>query len=583
MITTAQDTLTNPSVEGFVSPIQPPVPVNENHSQQNPNAGTTPTIPSQQSLNVGTVHTMLNDGVSLDNVEMAIGQSQVGKYAGDEESEKCPSIVVVVVDNGERSACCVTRTSLIWGIIICFAIIGTSVTIPCVLLLGDSSNENGDNSILELPNANSGSLVSSISSDICSESVPKSGDCTPVDSNDVHFGGDLCNLVAKTMINTTVYGDISLINAAICKGSFLAPDITVTDIHEKIAMEDLMVVEMSGANIVSVLNEALTATFGENGDFKAYPYAAGLRYSVSANLPPSKRLSNIEVNSGLRDSTWEPIDILRFYKVITTESLANGDMGYTSFQNVVDDWKDQLNIDTGDAFYSYAMTTTDAEWSILPDSEYSTQHFVGENVEPTIATVPSRLCHALIPGKPESSFCTSADVVHGGEVCNLVSWAIYDQNFGVDVVELNGDMCAGDVEEGDFFESSFGKILSGNKSLVTFDRLGSEIVTVISEGVSSAVINGATGNYPYTAGLRFDVSTISSPMVSNVQVFSSSRGWIPIVGTESYTIATTSELAKPSGAQDMGTTIQEAITDYAIDWKMLYKIPQDKVSTQSFI
>jgi len=564
MNTTVEDIRTNPSFQGFVSPIQSSVSVNapnENFSQQNANIVMSPNV-----------------DVACENLEMAIEESEIGNYAGDEESEKCPSIAVA--DDKVRSVCYATRTKVIWGAIICVAFIGAFVTIPCILLLGGSSNGNN---FLELSDAKTDELVSSISSDICSESVPKSGACSPVDSDDVQQGGELCNLVAKSMINTTVYGDIALINAAICKETLRAPDITVIDIENTIAMESLVVVEMSGANIVNILNEALTATFGENGNFQAYPYAAGLRYSVTANLPHSKRLSNIEVNSGLRDSAWESIDIRRFYKVVTTESLANGGMGYASFQNVVDDWKDLLKINTGDAFYNYAMKNTDTEWSLLPGSEYSTQDFIGENVEPTIATVPSRLCHALIPSKPESTFCNSADVAHGGEVCNLVSWAIFDQNFGVDVVVLKGDVCAGDIEEGDFLERSFDTILSENKSLVTFDLLGSEIVTMISDSVSLAVNNGAAGNYPYAAGLRFDVSTISSPIVSNVQVLSSSGSWIPIVGAETYTIATTLELAMPSSAQDMGTTIQEEITDYAVDWKTLYKIPTNKVSTQSFV
>jgi len=561
--TTVDNTSNSRSSQRFDTPIQSSTSINRNHCQHNAN--------KNMSANISS---------TCENIEMAHEKSETACiYTGDEESERILS--ADVADGKVQSSCCTTRKKIIFGVIICCAIIALSVIVPYSLLLGDSSGGKS-NDFPKLSKAERSTVVTSISTDICNESVPKSGACTPIAFNEEQ-GGELCNLVAKSMINTTVYGDIALINAGICKQTLLAPELTVGSIEDAIAAENLMVVEISGVDVVNILTQALTTTFGEPGNAQAYPYAAGLRYNVEANLSPSERLSNIEVNRGLRDDTWERIDIRRFYKVITTELLANGGMGYVSFEKVIDDWKDPLHIKTGDAFYNYAMKNiNDTEWSVLPNSEYSTQYFIGENEEPAIAVVPTRICHALLPGQPESSFCTAADVVHGGEVCNLVSWAIYDQNFGVDMVVLKGDSCAGDIEVGDFLGSSFDTILSEDQSLFTVDLLGSEIVTMIDDRVSSAVDNGVVGNYPYAAGLKFDVSTISSPKVSNINVLTSSGSWTPIVGTETYTVATTSDLANSSSAQDMGTTMKEEIISYAADWKTLYKPSADKASTQSY-
>jgi len=191
----------------------------------------------------------------------------------------------------------------------------------------------------------------------------------------------------------------------------------------------------------------------------------------------------------------------------------------------------------------------------------------------------------LIPGQPISSFCTAEDVVRGGEVCNFVSWAIYDQNnFLVDMVILKGDSCAGDMEDGDFVESTFDTILSENQSLVTIDLLGSEIMSVVEQMVSSAIGNGVGGNYPYAAGLRFNVLTNSSPMVSNVQILTSSGDWVEIQGAETYRIATTADNAFSSSAQDtsMGTTMKQEIFKYAEEWKTLYKPSREKTSTHVY-
>jgi len=512
------------------------------------------------------------------SLEVSLEVSQpVDHLTDDEECERDKGISVTDV---KVQSYFLTREIIVWGCVICCVIIAVSVIVPITVLLGGSS----DIDFPQLSKANGKTVVASISTDICNESVPKSGVCTPIDMYEDRQGSELCNLVAKSMINTTVYGDIALINAGICKQNLRGPELTADSIEAAIAAESLVVIDISGVDLVNILTQAVTATFGRPSNYEAYPYAGGLRYDVSANLPPSERVSNIEVNRGLRDDVWEPIDVRRFYKVVTTELLAKGGMGYISFGNVIDDWKDPLGIKTGDAFYNYAMkNTNNTEWSVLPNSEYSTQYFRGVDDEPIIAVVPTRLCHALIPGQPESSFCTAADVSHGGEVCNLLTWAIYDQNFGIDMVMLKGGSCAGDIEEGYFVESSFGSVLSENQPLVTVDLLGSEIVTMIEDAISSAVNNGIMGDYPYAAGLKFDVSTTVSPALSNVQVLTMSGNWIPIADAETYIVATTSDLANSLSAKDMGTTMEEEIISYAEDWKRLFKPPADKASTQTYV
>ncbi len=472
-----------------------------------------------------------------------------------------------------------TRRTIIWGAICCI-IVTAAIVVPCVLLLVDFSG----NDFPKLSGARG--VIASITDDICNESIPKRGGCTPADTNDERQGSELCNLVAKSMLNTTIYGDIALINAGSCKQTLFAPEIKGGNIKQAIQSENLVVVEISGADLSDALTGALSSSFGDSANPKAYPYAAGLRYNVEANLPSSERLSRVEVNRNLRSDEYTPINIRRFYKVVTTESVANGDMGYVSFGNIIDDWKEPLNVKTGDAFYNYALKHSDNQnWSEIKDSEYSTQFYIAESDEVAIAMVPNRICHATIPGQPTSSFCTVADVAQGSEVCNLLSWMIYDQNFGVDIVLLKGYVCAGDIEEGRFLPSSSDAVISENKSLWKVSMQGSSIVKMISTGVAAGILSSSGGDlhYPYAAGLKFDVSTAPSPNVSNVRVLASGGRWIPIVDTEFYTVATTSDvLSSTSTAEDMGTTLKEEVTGYAEDWNVFYKMSKDKASTQSY-
>jgi hypothetical protein len=355
---------------------------------------------------------------------------------------------------------------------------------------------------------------------------------------------------------------------------------------------------MSGDDLVNILTEAVSSSFngGPSSSPESYPYAAGLRYNVEANLMPSERISNIETNVGLRyDDRWEPIATRRFYKVVTTAQLAEGLMGYYSFGNVINDWKTPLNIETTDTFYNYVKNNEEDWWS-LPDNEYSTQYFIAEDEEPTLAMVPKRICHALIPGKPESSFCKAGDVIHGGEVCSLVAWGLYDQSFGVDVVLLKGDTCTGDIDDGKFGQSDIDSALLFDQSLVTIDLTGGVVKSMIEEGISAVLENGTNGAYPYFAGLRFDVNTNSVPgeRANNVEIRTSSGSWIPITDTDSYRMITTSDIATGedpsystiSQAGDMPTmqnTLKDEFTTYAIEWGELHALSEDKMSTQSYV
>eukprot|EP00536_Pseudo-nitzschia_multiseries_P000999 jgi/Psemu1/62937/estExt_Genemark1.C_120149 len=529
---------------------------------------------NHQHLYLIDLEGMMNDSQSMKKKKVVVeatGFLDVNPEEPIERSLKLP-------DDETPQSSSTSRKKIVWLSIICVVVIAAVIT-PCVLLLGGSGGNSTN--FPKLSEVGSNTVVASISDDICDEDIPRSGLCTLGVPETEKQGGELCNLVAKSMINTTVYGDIALINAGICQDNLLLPEITAGNIKNVIVPENLVAVEMSGIDLKNVLTQALTASFGSTGNPKAYPYAAGLRYNVEANLPPSDRLSNIEVIRGLRDDTWEPIDLRKFYTVITTESLANGELGYDSFRYVIDDWKTPLNINAGDAFYNYALTNgEDPNWSLLPNSQYSTQFFIGEGEEARLGEVPKLMCHALVPMVPESSSCKAADVAKGGQVCNFISWAIYDQNLAADIVLLKGSTCAADIEDGFFVESKIDKALSENESLVMVDLLGSQVVDLLDDLVSS----GAKESYPYAAGMRFDVNKNLSPSVANVQKLTSNGSWTPIIATATYTVATTAKLGSfPTTPQPMGKTLKDDIVSYAEEWKSIYPTPAAKSSTQSYV
>jgi len=541
---------------------------------------------------IGRVSRPKEDGVFLNGNEE--GQKEIAANADDKDGVLKPKETKTLPSSSSPWIC-----RLIILLVVVVVVVAVVIILPCYFLLIAPSSNGGNSNYPKISSESSDTVIGTMPVDICNEKFPGEGNCIPVESDGVRQGGGLCNLVAKSMINTTMLVDIALVNSGVCQNSLLQPELKVTDITNAITAKKLVVVEISGVDLVNILTEAVSSSFGDgpSSNPESYPYASGLRYNVEANLMPSERISNVEVNRGLQDDIWEPIDIRRFYKVVTTSSLADGSMGYYSFGNVIDSWKTPLNIKTVDSFYNY-VKTYEEDWWKLPDNEYSTQYFIDENEEPKLAIVPSRICHALIPGEPESELCSAADVVHGGGVCNLVAWALYDQIFGINFVLLKGDTCTGDIEEGEFRESDVDQALSFDHSLVTIDILGSVIKSLIEEAVSAVIEYDTKGAYPYFAGLRFDVDAISSQgdRVSILEIITLSGSWIPVNDTDSYAMLTTIDVAQ--GKDPSYSTISQADTStmenndislkdefitYAVEWGFLYTPSQEKISTQSYL
>jgi 5'-nucleotidase/UDP-sugar diphosphatase len=132
--------------------------------------------------------------------------------------------------------------------------------------------------------------------------------------------------------------------------------------------------EISGAQIKIVLEEALENAFKSGGSTGAYPYAAGLRYAVNANEVQGNRISELEINIRLAEASWTAIETETLYTVVTNDFLAGGRDGYFEFGRV----DESLVVNT---FTEYSQTFIDfaiQEGTLVSPSldEFSTQSFV---------------------------------------------------------------------------------------------------------------------------------------------------------------------------------------------------------------
>merc|ERR1711988_1461739 len=209
-------------------------------------------------------------------------------------------------------------------------------------------------------------VVAEVPTAICFERIPGQGRsdiCSPEET--ITQGGGVCNLVAQAFVSRAFTADFAIQNAGGCRTDIFEGDFTVADAYTLLPFSnDLVTVEMTGAQIVEVLEQATEyAIIG--GNTGAYPYAAGLRYDVDAN---------VEVNSRLKADEWTAIDEDATYVVVTSNFLAAGGDGYLGFAEIDDSLITNQHLEYAQSFIDFAS----AEGTLAdpPSDVYSTQSFV---------------------------------------------------------------------------------------------------------------------------------------------------------------------------------------------------------------
>lgn len=187
-------------------------------------------------------------------------------------------------------------------------------------------------------------------------------------------GGGACNVVAKAFLFQINEPSIVIQNGGGCREDIKAGPYTFADAYSMLPFaNDLVLMSMTGAQIILVLNQAMqNALSGISTG--SYPYAAGLRFDVDANARSPNYLSNVEVNLSLQGE-WMPINENETYRVVTNSFLAGGRDGYSEFKNVPD--QIPLKLEYATAFIKYLEAVDVLE--DLPRSDYSTQSFTPIN------------------------------------------------------------------------------------------------------------------------------------------------------------------------------------------------------------
>ena len=215
--------------------------------------------------------------------------------------------------------------------------------------------------------------VGEVKENLCLVRIPgdnRSKICSPEQT--ASKGSDISMVVAHAFREMAKASDIAIQNGGGVRTDIAKGDFTMGDAYKLLPFANTLVeMDMTGAEIKAVLEEALDYALQPDGSDGAYPYAAGLRWHVDTSKPAGSRLSNMEFK-GRNDSSWNALDSSSTYRIVTNNYIASGRDGYLSFKTVKNDGRyTDTYLDYAQSFVDYVLER--GSIGKLPDSEYSTQ------------------------------------------------------------------------------------------------------------------------------------------------------------------------------------------------------------------
>ncbi|MEN8209891.1 MAG: 5'-nucleotidase C-terminal domain-containing protein, partial [Candidatus Fermentibacteria bacterium] len=157
-----------------------------------------------------------------------------------------------------------------------------------------------------------------------------------VPGGDLPGGSLIAPIICDAMLWKTdqlgLEADFAILNAGGARIAVPAGDITVGTIYTLMPFgNSLAVLDLSGAQVAAVLEDALSNIFDDGNSDGSFPYTAGLRYTAEAGQPEGERVVSIEA---LGSQGWEPIDPAETYRVVTVAFLARGGDGFETFSGI---------------------------------------------------------------------------------------------------------------------------------------------------------------------------------------------------------------------------------------------------------
>lgn len=224
------------------------------------------------------------------------------------------------------------------------------------------------------------SVIGTVAEDLCLERIPGQGRSALCDvSETASMGSDIANLVALAFRTQSNTSDIAIQNAGGVRIDIPAGPITIGDAYTLLPFANtLLEIDMSGEQVIAMLEDAIDYALLEDGSTGAYPYASGLRWNTDASQEKGQRVSVVQVRLK-GESEWSAIDLDTSYKIVTNDFIGDGGDGYVTLGNISDELKVDTFLDYAQSFVDYVQAS--GTITRLPAEDYSTQQFINVDGE----------------------------------------------------------------------------------------------------------------------------------------------------------------------------------------------------------
>ncbi|WP_224797263.1 bifunctional metallophosphatase/5'-nucleotidase [Idiomarina abyssalis] len=199
----------------------------------------------------------------------------------------------------------------------------------------------------------SAEVLAQVPQQICSQEIdlPRREGCADVMSSGAH------RLVAEAFLHSVPEADFAIQNGGGVRSDISQGDFTVGDAFNVLPFANTLVkLELSGSEFKQAMEEALAYSVSDGGSTRAYPYGAGIRYSVDLTKEKGSRVFNLQVwDKG--SNSWQPMTARATYVMVTNSFIAGGQDGYDTFYRVSERGRARnTGIDYAESLVNYART-----------------------------------------------------------------------------------------------------------------------------------------------------------------------------------------------------------------------------------
>lgn len=226
-------------------------------------------------------------------------------------------------------------------------------------------------------------VIGSVAEVLCLERFPGQARSTLCNVSEIYeHGSDVGDVVAQAFLAVSPTADLCIQNAGGVRVDIADGDFTIADAYTVLPFSNTLVtLELTGEQVIRVLEDALSNHLDDDGSSGSYPYSAGLRYHVNASAAFGSRITGVEVNTRLEGS-FTAIDPTAVYTVVTNSFIASGQDGYDTFGEV---YSAGLYVDLYTEYaqalidYLESLTLQGKQLENRPVEQASTQSYTGRD------------------------------------------------------------------------------------------------------------------------------------------------------------------------------------------------------------